>query len=235
MLTAPASTTAYSTRGVPLIPCVARTAIPETACATVLFADLHGYGAIVERLPPDEVLSLLEEFFAVLNHAVLEWGGQTFRQAEADMMAGFGVGDCHHTQINEAIAAARAIQQNFAPLRTSWQVRYSIDAGVGIGVHRGDVAIAFIGRTQQTLCTLVGDTANVAAHLCKRARVGEVLLSDAVYLPHRSFSAALGRTDAMTFLCLPRLQLRGRSAPLDAWCIPTPVRLPMRHAAVGSS
>jgi class 3 adenylate cyclase len=232
MLMAPAySTTAYSTLGIPLIPGVTRAAVAETTCATVLFADLHGYDALVEKLPPCEVLSLLEEFFAVFTDAVLEWGGQTFRQVEADMMAGFGVGDCHHTQIHEAIAAARAIQQSFAPIRTSWQVRYSIHTGVGIGIHRGDVAIGYFGLTEQTLRTLVGDTANVAAHLCKRARVGEVLLSEAVYLPHRSFSAALGRTEPTPFLHLPQLQLRGRSAPLDAWCIPVPVRPPMQRAA----
>jgi adenylate cyclase len=227
------STPVYSTLGIPLIPGMRRTATAETTCATVLFADLHGYDALVEKLPPPQVLSLLAEFFAVFTNAVLEWGGQTFHQTEADIMAGFGVGDSRHTQIYETIAAARTIQQSFASIRASWQRRYAIDAGVGIGIHRGEVAIGVFEFSERTLRTLVGDTANVAAQLCRRARAGEVLMSAAVYLPHEYLSAAIGPTERMPFLPLPQLQLRGRSAPLDVWCVPAPMRLRMRHAADG--
>jgi class 3 adenylate cyclase len=221
---------AYSTLGIPLLPTVRRSPAAETTCATVLFADLHGYDALVEKLPPCQALSLLAEFFAAFTDAVLEWGGQIFHQTEAEMMAGFGVGDSRHTQIDEAIEAARSIHRCFAPIRASWQIKHSIDAGVGIGIHRGDVAIGIFELTERTLHTLVGDTANVAAQLCRRARAGEVLMSAAVYLPHRYHSAAGGATEPIPPLHLPQLQLRGRRAPLDVWCIPVPKRLQMRHA-----
>jgi adenylate cyclase len=225
MLAAPA----YSTIGIPLIPGVIRIATAETMCATVMFADLHGYETFVEGLPPRQVVSLLEEFFAVFTDAVLEWGGQIFYQTEADIMAGFGVGDSRHTQIHEAMAAARTIQRCFAPIRASWQIKHSIDAGVGIGIHRGDVAIGVFGLSERTLRTLVGDTANIAAQLCRRARAGETLMSAAVYLPQQYLSDATESIDQMSFLHLPRLQLRGRSTPLDVWCAAAPERLQMRR------
>jgi adenylate cyclase len=145
--------TRYSTIGIPLIPGVAGPATEKTTCATVLFADLRGYDTIVAQLPALKVVPLLEEFFAILTSAVLECGGQIFHLAGADMMAGFGVGDSRHTQIHEALTAARTIQQAFTRVRASWQEKHSVYAGVGIGIHRGEVAIGVFGTPERTALT----------------------------------------------------------------------------------
>ncbi|MGO9513457.1 MAG: adenylate/guanylate cyclase domain-containing protein [Steroidobacteraceae bacterium] len=221
----------YSTIGIPLIPGVNRAAGTGTTCATVLFANLHGYDALVERLPPVEAVALLREFFDILTCAVLECGGQIFQLGEADMLAGFGVGDSRHSQIHEALAAARTIQRRFAPVGIAWQKKHSIDAGVGIGIHRGEVAIGVFGPPEHSALTLVGDAAHVAAQLCRRARAGEMLFSAAVHLPHIPGSAAVGMGEFAPLLHLTNLQLQGRSAPLDVWCAPAAARLQMPHAA----
>src|ERR1700688_3038492 len=59
--------------------------------ATVLFADMRGYTAIAERLPPARVVPLLDEFFRVLGCATEAHGGEVFHMAGDGMMAGFGV------------------------------------------------------------------------------------------------------------------------------------------------
>jgi adenylate cyclase len=223
--------TRFSTIGIPLIRGLAGPTTERTTCATVLCADLHGYDTIVSQLPAFEVVPLLQEFFAILTSAVLECGGQIFHLAGADMMAGFGVGDSRHTQIHEALTAARTIQQDFARVRASWQEKHSVDAGVGVGIHRGEVAIGMFGTPERTALTLVGDTTHLAAQLCRRARAGEVLLSAAVHLPHICDTAAVGTAESMPLLHLPQLQLQGRAAPLDVWCAPAARRLKMRHSA----
>jgi adenylate cyclase len=220
---------AYSTIGIPLIPRAMRPATAETTCATVLYVDLHGYDTLAEQLPPVQVASLLAEYFAILTGTVLEYGGMIFHLAEADMMAGFGVGDARHTQIHEALSAACAIQQRFAPVRSSWQKEHAVDAGVGVGIHRGEVAVGIFGPPEHTALTLVGNAAHVAAQLCRRARAGEVLLSAAVHLPHQYSLCANGSADSMAFVHLPQLRLRGRSAPMDVWCATAARRLQIRH------
>jgi len=214
------ATPAYSTIGIPLIPRHLPPAAAKTTCATVLCADLHGYDALAEQLPPSQVASMLGAYFAILTDTVLECGGMIFHLAEADMMAGFGVGDTRHTQIHEALTAARKIQQRFAALRSSWKKELALNAGVGLGIHRGEVAIGTFGPPEHTALILVGDAAHVAAQLCKRARAGEVLLSAAVHLPHRCSWRAIGAAEPMALVHLPPLKLRGRSAPVDVWCAP---------------
>ena len=69
-----------------------------------------------------------------------------------------------------------------------------------------------------------GDTANVAARLCSRARAGEVLFSCSVAAALRADADGVG-VGAKAFLQLPQFELRGRSELPDIWCVPAPERL----------
>jgi class 3 adenylate cyclase len=66
---------------------------------------------------------------------------------------------------------------------------------------------------------MIGDTPNVAARLCSRARAGEVLFSCAVADALGTDDDALGM-GAKPFLQLPQFELRGRNELLDIWCVP---------------
>jgi len=219
-------TTAYSPLGVPLIHSTGPPEAVPTTFATVLCANLHGYDELAAALQPTQVVSLLEEYFALLTDAILEFGGQILHLADADLMAGFGLGDCRHSQILESMAAARAIQRRFDATRRSWQERWTVDTSVGIGIHRGEFAIAMFGSEPQGTLVIIGDTANLASALCKRARAGEILMSSAVHGPHAQASGRqAGAGDDL--LSLTQVKLPGRSSALDLWCVPVRERLRM--------
>jgi adenylate cyclase len=198
----------------------------RTAHGTVLFADLRGYTGMAERLSPEQVVPLLDEFFRTLGTAIESYGGTVFHMAGDGMMAGFGVNGEAGNGAREALAAGHAVLRDFAPVAARWRTDLSIDAGVGIGLHLGDVAVGELGPPGRKATTLVGDTVNVAARLCSRARAGEVLFSCTV-------AAALERTvpapgvepGTAPFLQLPQFELRGRRGPIDIWCVPAPARL----------
>jgi class 3 adenylate cyclase len=114
--------------------------------------------------------------------------------------------------------------QSFAPIAARWRDEFAVVTGIGIGLHSGEVAMGSLGPPGRQAITMIGDTANVAARLCSRARAGEVLFSGAI-------AAALRIEDdgsdmgAKPFLQLPKFELHGRSELLDIWCIPAPERL----------
>jgi class 3 adenylate cyclase len=195
----------------------------ETTHAAVLFADMRGYTALAEGLQPPRVLCLLDEFFTVLARVTVAFGGEVFHMAGDGMMAGFGVRDPKRSGARAALAAGHAMLESFAPVAARWRDEFAVVTGIGIGLHSGEVALGFLGPPGKQAITMIGDTANVAARLCSRARAGEVLFSCAV-------AAALGtddhlRTGAKAFLQLPQFELRGRSGLLDIWCVPTPERI----------
>jgi adenylate cyclase len=204
---------------------VARARATKTTRGTVLFADLRGYTALAERLPPARVVPLLDEFFGVLAAATAAHGGQVFHMAGDGMMAGFGV-DTVHDGAQEGIRAGHLILQTFADVALRWRRELDIETGVGIGLHLGEVALGTLGPPGHKRTTLVGDTVNVAARLCGRARAGELLLSCSVATALAAVRVVNGHAPMpVAFLQLPQFELRGRSAPLDIWCVPAPERV----------
>jgi adenylate cyclase len=195
----------------------------RTAELTVLFADLRGYTGMVERLPAARVVPLLDEFFAALAGAADQFGGKVYHMAGDGIMAGFGVNAERSGGAAEALAAGHAMLQGFAPVAERWRRDLSVDAGIGIGLHLGEVAFGVLGPNKRKTTTLVGDTVNVAARLCSRARAGEVLFSCTVASALSITAETKGGSSS--FLQLPQFELRGRRGPIDIWCVPAAERL----------
>jgi adenylate cyclase len=205
---------------------VPRPRTAKTPRVTVLFADLRGYTGLAERLPPASVMPLLDEFLGVLGRATTKHGGQIFHMAGDGMMAGFGLGDPAGDGAREALAAGHAMLLEFGAVAARWRRDLSIETGIGVGLHLGEVALGSLGPPGSRRTTLVGDTVNVASRLCGRARAGEVLLSCTVAAALDAERVQKG-SEAMpaAILQLPQFELRGRSEPLDIWCIPAPERV----------
>jgi class 3 adenylate cyclase len=192
--------------------------------AAVLFADMRGYTGLAEQLPPEQVVFILNEFFALLARVTVTFGGQVFHMAGDGMMAGFGIRDSRGSGARAALAASHAMLQSFAPVAARWRDEFAVVTGIGIGLHVGEVALGFLGPPGKQAITMIGDTANVAARLCSRARAGEVLFSCAVAAALRADADGVG-VGAKAVLQLPQFELRGRSELLDIWCVSVPERL----------
>jgi len=191
----------------------------------VLFADLRGYTGMVERLPAARVVPLLDEFVRVLGGAANRFGGEIYHMAGDGIMAGFGVNGESDGGASQALSAGHAMLEGFALVANRWRTELSIDAAIGIGLHLGEVAFALLGPPRRKVSTLVGDTVNVAARLCSRARAGEVLFSCTVAAALSVSPEANGNPASNSFLQLPQFELRGRRGPIDIWCVPAPERL----------
>jgi class 3 adenylate cyclase len=217
--------------------CVARTrpfAEPQVYArveGAVMFADMRGFTGIAERLRPDAVVPLLNEYFTVLTGITDDYRGTVFHMAGDGLMAGFGVppgdeaGVSHEDASERAVQAAREMLTRFGEIARRWKRVLDIDTGVGIGINAGEVIAGNVGSAAHRSYTLIGDTVNVAARLSQRARAGEALFSRVV---KRSLDAR-GRN--VPALPLPSLQLRGRASPVEIWCIPAEERIDFRPFA----
>jgi len=118
-----------------------------------------------------------------------------------------------------AVKTAQEMLVRFASLAQRWKARHQIDTGLGIGINEGDVIAGNVGSALYMNYTIIGDTVNVASRLAQRARAGEVLFSRAV---KRSLDARGVYTGALE---LPPITLRGRTTPIDIYCVPREKRL----------
>jgi adenylate cyclase len=187
--------------------------------AVVLFADLRGFTTISEQLDPHRVVPLLNEYFSLLTEITFRHEGTVFHMAGDCLMLGFGVPLAQPDSPERAIRAAREMLMSFGELARSWKERYQIEAGLGIGINEGDVVAGNIGSASYMNYTIIGDTVNIAARLCQRARAGEMLFSSVLKRSLDAHGVDVGATP------LPPLQLRGRSHPIDIFCVPLAARL----------
>lgn len=193
------------------------------AQAAVMFADMRGFTSISERLPPSQVVELLNEFFACLTSITFEYDGTVFSMAGDSLMVGFGVPVEQADGARRAVLAARQMLEKFQILADKWTAQYDIDTGLGIGINVGEVIAGNVGSPAYMNYTIIGDTVNVASRLGQRARAGEMLFSEAVK------KALDGDGFDVEALPLPPLVLRGRTNPIDIFCVPaTAQRMDLR-------
>jgi class 3 adenylate cyclase len=205
--------------------------IAETTYATVLFVDLRGYCTLSERLPAEQIVPLLKDFFRILVRACDRNAGLIYHLAGDGLMAAFGIGTPSASGAPSALSAAREMLEHFTPIAACWNETLSLQAGIGIGINAGEVAFLTVdGMPDLRSSTLIGDTVNVAARLCDRARAGEILFSDSVALglSHHGSQGMSASSAAPRWLRLANVYLHGRIAPVDVWCLPAPARVKFR-------
>jgi adenylate cyclase len=193
------------------------------ARAVVLFADLRGFTSISEQLAPHDVVPLLNEYFSLLTEITFRYEGTVFHMAGDCLMLGFGVPLEQPDSARRAVQAGGEMLHSFGALAHAWKARYQVEAGLGIGINEGEVVAGNIGSSSYMSYTIIGDTVNIAARLCQRARAGEMLFSGSLKQSLDDHGMDIGATP------LPPLQLRGRSHPIDIFCVPRQTRVQL-HA-----
>lgn len=188
----------------------------------VMFADMRGFTALAEKLEPQLVVKLLNEFIGLLTDITFEYDGTVFSMAGDSLLVGFGVPMPQSDGVERAVLAGKAMLTQFAAQAERWHGQYGVPTGLGIGINVGEVIAGNIGSAAYMNYTIIGDTVNVASRLGQRARAGEMLFSAAVKSLLDEHGVDVGAQE------LPALVLRGRTRPIGIYCLPSQSRLDLR-------
>jgi adenylate cyclase len=161
---------------------------------TALFADIRGSTGLAERIGTTAYSTAVAEYVRVASEAIRGPGGIVDKLLGDGVMALFIPGFAGADHAAKAVEAARTILRE-------------VSLPVGVGIHTGPAWVGFVGGVQDVLdFTALGDAVNVASRLGSDAQAGEILMSAAT-----GASAGLATVD----MDARRLELRGRSEPLD--------------------
>ncbi len=134
----------------------------ETREAAVLFVDIIGSTALAADRAPEEVVSLLNEFYAVMIDVVSGHGGHVNKFAGDGALCVFGAPVALDDASGCALQAARELG-----IRLRARVP-QIDAA--IGVSAGAVLAGNVGTAERLEYTVIGDAVNEAARLVELAK-----------------------------------------------------------------
>ena len=146
------------------------------AAVTVLFADIAGFTPLAERLPPSEVVALLDRVFARWDALALSHGVEKIKTIGDAYMVAAGVPiarDDHVEAIAEVALAMRPAAEHCA-------AETGLPFEVRIGIDTGPVVAGVIGRAKFTY-DLWGDTVNTASRMESHAPPGTIQVTQRVY------------------------------------------------------
>ena len=152
----------------------------ETVEVTVVFLDICGFTALAEKLPPTDVVSLLNTYFDLIVQEVIAQGGHVDKFMGDAVMAVFR-GEHHLDRaIDAALSARAALQRTDAVLPAGFEYRPEVSIGVNTGeVVSGNIGSASLKRLDYTV---IGDVVNMTQRLQSAAKAGQVIISEAVFL-----------------------------------------------------
>ncbi|MFC2170514.1 CHASE2 domain-containing protein [Calditrichota bacterium] len=132
---------------------------------TILFADMVGFSNASERLRPEEVVAMLNDYYRVFVDIILEHRGFLDKYIGDAVMVLFGapVGDEQTTQL-----AADSILKLMEALEklSNERIEKSLPTlAMRIGVHSDDVIVGNIGHPRRMDFTAIGNGVNIASRL----------------------------------------------------------------------
>ncbi len=146
----------------------------------VLFSDIRGFTALSETMRPDDMATLLSEYFTEMVDCVFRHGGTLDKFMGDAVMAQWGAPIGTSDDADRAMRAAIDMMRALEQLNIKWRGQGRPALGIGIGLNFGEAFAGNIGSERRLEFTVIGDTVNTASRLCAAAEAGEILLSDAM-------------------------------------------------------
>jgi adenylate cyclase len=143
----------------------------------VLFSDIRGFTALSENMNPDDMASLLSEYFTEMVDCVFRHGGTLDKFMGDAVMAQWGAPIAAEDDADRAMTAALDMMRGLDELNKKWRAAGKPAMQIGIGLNYGEAFAGNIGSEKRLEFTVIGDAVNIASRLCSAAEGGEILLT----------------------------------------------------------
>ena len=185
----------------------------EKRNVAVLFSDIRGFTALSETMTPEEIATLLSEYFTEMVECVFRNNGTLDKFIGDAVMAQWGAPIGEPDDADRAMRAALEMMTALEELNTRWRKEGRPQLSIGIGLNFGEAFAGNIGSERRLEFTVIGDTVNTASRLCSAADGGEILLSE-------DFRRALREPPPLDERA--PIELKGKSQRISLYCVTTP-------------
>lgn len=128
----------------------------------ILFADIHNFGARSEESPPQELVSVLNEYFSEMTVAIHQHEGTVGKFIGDAILAYFGAPQGLECPEKNALEAAQEMLLRVRHVNSRLKEKGIAPIEIGIGLHVGDVVIGHIGSEARHEYTAIGEVVSLA-------------------------------------------------------------------------
>jgi adenylate cyclase len=136
----------------------------ERLRVVIMTSDLRDFTGLSDRLPPREMIELLDDYFETISSSVGAHGGEILKFAGDGVLAIFMAGDDQDfaPAALHALEAATEALERFETINKARRERGQIGVRTGIGLHFGEVTYGNVGATDRLDFTVIGPAVNLA-------------------------------------------------------------------------
>lgn len=173
----------------------------------VFFSDIRGFTAFSEKRKPEEVVAMLNEYFAVMVGIVNKHGGVVDKFIGDAIMAIWGAPKGSDQDSHNALRACLEMRRGLNELNEKRIARGENPIMIGMGLHAGSAISGTIGSDERMEYTVIGNTVNTASRIeaSTKAFGADLLVTDDVlarvgdnFITEFAGAAEVkGRTDAI--------------------------------------
>ncbi len=174
---------------------------------TILFSDIRGFTGIAEKLPAQEVVRMLNDYFELMVDILFEHNGILDKFIGDAIMGLWGAPVKRPDDATNAVRAAVKMQKRVAEWNEERVGQGKVAIRIGIGLHTGQVVVGNMGSSKALSYTAIGDGVNLASRLCGVAREDMVVISEEC--------AIRAGKEKFVLEALPPAKVKNREAPVE--------------------
>ena len=132
---------------------------------TVLFSDIRGFTTISEKMTPEELIMLLNEYLTAMTNQVFYYDGLLDKYMGDAIMAVFGAPLDQPDHARRACLTALAMMRELRRLQNKWKAEGRPVFDIGIGINSGEMVVGNMGSAMRFDYTVMGDMVNLGSRL----------------------------------------------------------------------
>jgi adenylate cyclase len=132
---------------------------------SVLFSDIRGFTSLSEKIPPETIVTLLNEYLSPMTQIVMGERGTLDKYIGDAIMAIFGAPLDVPDHSRRACQAALYMIEKLEKLNLDWEKKRWPHISIGIGINTGEAIVGNMGANVRFEYTAIGDTVNLASRL----------------------------------------------------------------------
>jgi len=132
---------------------------------TMLFSDIQGFSTHSEKLTPEELVALLNEYLTAMTRVVFANDGIVDKYEGDLVMAEFGAPIWNPNHAAQGCRTGLGMQKKLAELRLKWRSEGKFELRCRVGINTGDVIVGNMGSEEKFDYTVMGDAVNLASRL----------------------------------------------------------------------
>jgi adenylate cyclase len=130
---------------------------------TVLFSDVRGFTTFSEKLSPEELVDLLNDYLNTMSPLILERKGTIDKYIGDAIMAFWNAPVFIPNHELVAVETALHMQEALVRFNQKLNRKDGLTLGIGIGVNTGDMVVGNMGSDQRFNYTVMGDAVNTGS------------------------------------------------------------------------